>query len=166
MPKKKSSYRKWIETEGIPLIEGFFIEDLTTMALYPWDRKGGLGARICLEGTGETNDSYVCEIPPGKSLKPQRHLFEELVYIVSGHGATTVWHEGGPQRTFEWQEGSLFSPPLNSWYRHFNGSGDQPARYFAVTSAPLMINLLHNVISSLTAITSSKIGTDASGKLL
>src|SRR6266542_290033 len=88
--EKKSSYRKWIETEGIPLIEGFFIEDLTTMALYPWERKGGLGARI-------------------------------------------------------WQEGSLFSPPLNSWYRHFNGSGDQPARYFAVTSAPLMINLLHNV---------------------
>jgi len=76
--EKKSSYRKWIETEGIPLIEGFFIEDLTTMSLYPWDRKGGLGARICLEGTGETNDSYVCEIPPGKSLKPQRHLFEEL----------------------------------------------------------------------------------------
>ncbi len=143
--EKKSSYRKWIESEGIPLIEGFFIEDLKTMALYPWDRKGGLGARICLEGTGETNDSYVCEIPPGKSLKPQKHLFEELVYITSGHGATMVWHEGGPQRTFEWQEGSLFSPPLNSWYQHFNGSGDQPARYFAVTSAPLMINLLHNV---------------------
>ena len=85
--EKKSSYRKWIEAEGVPLIEGFFIEDLNSVPLHPWDRKGGLGARICLEGTGETNDSYICEIPPGQSLKPQRHLFEELVYVVSGRGA-------------------------------------------------------------------------------
>ena len=143
--EKKSSYRKWVEKEGIPLIEGFFIEDLKTLDLQPWDGKGGMGVRICLEGTGETNDAYVCEIAPGKSLKPQRHLFEELIYIVSGRGATTIWQDGGPKRTFEWQEGAVFSPPLNSWYQHFNGSGDQPARYFAVTTAPVMINLLHNL---------------------
>jgi oxalate decarboxylase/phosphoglucose isomerase-like protein (cupin superfamily) len=143
--EKKSSYRKWIEAEGVPLMEGFFIEDLKTIPLQPWERKGGLGVRICLEGTGETNDAYVCEIPPGKTLRPQKHLFEELIYVVNGRGATTVWHDGGSKRTFEWQEGALFSPPLNSWHQHFNGSGDQPARYFAVTSAPLMINLLHNL---------------------
>lgn len=143
--EKKSSYHKWIEGEGIPLIEGFFIEDIKEVPLEPWGRKGGLGARICLEGTGETNDAYVCEIPPGKSLKPQRHLFEELIYIVSGRGATTIWNEGGARSTFEWQEGSLFSPPLNCWHQHFNGSGSQPARYLAVTSAPIMINLIHNL---------------------
>jgi mannose-6-phosphate isomerase-like protein (cupin superfamily) len=114
-------------------MEGFFIEDLKALELQPWDGKGGMGVRICLEGTGETNDAYVCEITPGKSLKPQRHLFEELIYIVSGRGATTIWQDSGPKRTFEWQEGAIFSPPLNSWYQHFNGSGDQPARYFAVT---------------------------------
>jgi len=141
----KSSYRKWIEAEGIPLVEGFFIEDVKKVPLAPWQRQGGTAVRICLEGTGETNDAYIAEIPPGESLKPQRHLFEELIYVVSGRGATTVWNEGGPKQTFEWQEGSLFSPPLNAWHQHFNGSGSQPARYLAVTSAPIMIDLLHNL---------------------
>ena len=127
--EKKSSYRKWIESEGIALIEGFFIEDIKNVPLQPWERNGGSGVRICLEGTGETDDCYICEIPPGKNLKPQRHLFEEMIYIVSGRGATTIWNDGGPKRTFEWQEGSLFSPRLNTWHQHFNGSGDQPARY-------------------------------------
>src|SRR5258706_8384206 len=72
-------------------------------------------------------------------------MFEELVYVVSGRGATTIWNDNGQKRTFEWQEGSLFSPPLNTHYQHFNGSGTQPARYLAVTSAPIMINLIHNI---------------------
>jgi quercetin dioxygenase-like cupin family protein len=144
-PEKKTSYQKWIESERIPLIRGFFIEDVKKIPLQPWERKGGLAARICLEGTGETNDAYVCEIPPGKSLKPQKQFFEELVYVIRGKGATTVWNKGEPKRTFEWQEGSLFSAPLNTWHQHFNGSGSEPARYLAVTSAPIMINLMHNL---------------------
>ena len=145
--ENRSSYRGWVAREGIPIIEGFFIEDIRKVPVEPWERTGGLTARICLEGTGETNDAYVCEIPPGKALKPQRHLFEELIYIVSGRGATTVWNDAGSKHTFEWQEGSVFSPPLNSWYQHFNGDGAEPARYLAVTTAPCMINLLHNTIS-------------------
>ena len=88
--ENKSSYRSCVESEGIPLIEGFFIEDIRKVRLEPWARTGGLAARICLAGTGETNDAYICEIPAGKALKPQRHLFEELIYIVRGHGETTV----------------------------------------------------------------------------
>jgi hypothetical protein len=106
--EKGSSYRRWVENERIPLIGGFFIEDIRKVPLAPWKSKGGLGARICLEGTGETNDAYICEIQPGKSLNPQKHFFEELVYIVSGKGATSVWNDGGPKRMFEWQERAVW----------------------------------------------------------
>ena len=87
--EKKSSYRKWIESEGVPLIEGFFMEDINEVPLKHWARLNAPAVRVCLEGTGETNDAYICEIPPGKSLNPQKHMYEELVYVVSGRGATT-----------------------------------------------------------------------------
>lgn len=138
------TYRKWVESEGIPLVESFFVDDIAKVPLEPWKRTGGLGVRLCLEGTGETNDAYICEIPPGRSLAPEKHMYEELIYVINGRGATTVWNEGEPKRTFEWQEGSLFSPPLNSWHEIYNGNGSDPARFLAVTSAPCMINLIHN----------------------
>ena len=144
-PTAKTSYERWVECEGIPVIKTFFVDDIRNVGLEWWGRKGGYGAFLQMEGAGQVNNCYVCEIPPGKSLKPQRHLFEETVYIVSGQGATTVWNRQDRRQTFEWQAGSLFSPPINSWHQHFNGSGDKPVRYLAVTTAPTMINLLHNL---------------------
>jgi len=141
----KSSYEKWVEGEGIPVIRTFFVEDIRHVKLEGWERKGGNGAFLQMEGAGQVNNCYICEIAPGKSLKPQRQLFEETIYIISGRGATTVWNHEQRKQTFEWQAGSLFSPPLNTWHQLFNGSGSEPARYLAVTTAPTMINLLHNL---------------------
>lgn len=143
-PNKPTSYERFLEQEELPVIRGFHVEDFDQIDLAPWKRKGGKGAYVCLEGTGGTNDAYVAEIPPGGSLNAEKYMFEELIYVLSGRGATTIWNEGGPRQTFEWQAGSLFSPPLNVWRQHFNGSGDQPARFLAVTSAPMIIDLYHN----------------------
>ncbi len=139
------TYQKWIEEEGIPVIKGYNIPDLMTVELKPWERKGGLGAFIQLVGGEGVDDAYLCEIPPGASLKPQRHVFDELIYILSGNGATTIWDEDSQKQTFEWQEGSLFSPPLNAWHQHFNGQGDKPARYIGVTLAPTFLNLFNDL---------------------
>jgi oxalate decarboxylase/phosphoglucose isomerase-like protein (cupin superfamily) len=137
-------YEKWQETEGLDVIKGMCVEDLRKVPLKPWKRKGGFGVFINLEGTGGENDAYVCEIPPGGLLLPQKHLFEELIFILEGRGSTTVWHEGGAKQSFEWQRGSLFSPPLNTRHQHFNAQGNRAARYLAVTLAPVMMNILHN----------------------
>ncbi|HEX9444984.1 MAG TPA: ethanolamine ammonia lyase-activating protein, partial [Candidatus Binatia bacterium] len=71
----KTSYERWAESEGIPFIRTFFVEDIRTVALAPWERKGGKGAFLQMAGAGQVNNCYVCEIPPGGSLKPQRQLF-------------------------------------------------------------------------------------------
>ncbi len=138
-------YDHWASSQGIDIVKGYFVENVNTLPLKRWERMGGQGTLINLEGTGYLDDAFVCSIPPGGSLKPQRHLFEELVYILKGQGATTVWQENTPKQSFEWQKGSLFAIPLNSWYQHFNGQGDQEARLLGVTNAPLVLNLFHNL---------------------
>lgn len=143
--KRVNLYEQWLADEGVPVIRDYSIKDVQALQLKPWKRKGGLGAIINLHGLELSADTYVCEIPPGDSLKPQRHLYEEMIFVLAGRGATTIWNEGGRKHTFEWQEGSLFAPPLNAWHQHFNGSGDKPARYLGVTLAPVYINLCNDL---------------------
>jgi oxalate decarboxylase/phosphoglucose isomerase-like protein (cupin superfamily) len=140
----KSAYERWVEEQGVPTLKTFFLENLNELALGPWERKGGKGAIINLEGTGDTDDAYICELSGGGRSSPERHFYEEIVYVLEGRGAITIWQEGGPKQTFEWQAGSLFVIPFNAWFQHFNGSGDQAARYIAFTSAPLMMNLIND----------------------
>ncbi len=140
-----TSYEKWLNLEGIDVINDYGVKDVMELPLKWWERKGGYGIHINLKGCEQVDDAYVCEIPPGKSLKPQRHLFEESILILKGKGGSTIWNEGGPKQTFEWEEGSLFSPPMNAWHQHFNGQGDQPVKYLAITNAPKIINIFYNL---------------------
>ena len=57
-----------------------------------------------------------CTLPrfrPGDALQPEKHLYEELICVLNGVGATEVWQEGKKKSLFEWGRMSLFSPPLN-----------------------------------------------------
>ncbi|MDE3078203.1 MAG: cupin domain-containing protein, partial [Chloroflexota bacterium] len=137
-------YQAWQQREGAPVVTGFYIEDLGTIELGLWERKGGRGAFVNLEGTGGVNDAQVVEIAPGGKSAPERHLYEEMVYVLSGRGATTVWDQESRKQTFEWAKGSLFAIPINANYQHFNGSGREPARYVAVTNAPTILRIFHN----------------------
>ncbi|HWP27992.1 MAG TPA: ethanolamine ammonia lyase-activating protein, partial [Chloroflexota bacterium] len=88
--QKVNTYEEYQRREGIPVIRGFGVEDLRTVEVKPWARREGLGVFINLDGTGGTNDAYVCEIPPGKALAPQRQLYEEMIYVLDGNGSTQV----------------------------------------------------------------------------
>jgi len=54
---------------------------------------------------------YVVEIPSGGALNPERHIYDKVIYILKGQGATEVWQEGEKKQSFEWGEGSIFAPP-------------------------------------------------------
>jgi gentisate 1,2-dioxygenase len=137
------TYLEWIKTEGIPIVEDFGI-DLLTVEVKSWARLGVLGAYTLLKGRGDFIDTYVLEIPPGGATTPQKHLFEEVVYVLDGRGSTTIEAASGEKHSFEWGPKSLFALPLNARYRHFNTSGQRPARLVAVTNLPLVLNAFHN----------------------
>ena len=127
-------YEVFQDREGIPSVTGFFVEDLMDVAVKPWARMGALGCYLNM-GEQQKHDAYICEIPLGKQALPQRHLFETLVYIHKGRGATTVWFEESAKQTFEWSAGAIFAIPLNVCYQHFNAS-NEPLRLLAGTNAP------------------------------
>ena len=140
----EDAYKTWQKKEGVRVIEDFAFDNLSTLELSPWERKGGAGAIINIPNSQMPNDAQIVEIVPGGVSEPEHHMYEEMVYILNGRGATSVWLDEKHKQTFEWHEGSLFAIPLNASYQHFNASGTEPARYIAVTNAPPMMRLFRN----------------------
>jgi oxalate decarboxylase/phosphoglucose isomerase-like protein (cupin superfamily) len=138
--EKDTPYLRWVREEGLDIIGAQYVPNLRTVELKPWPRRGGSGVYINHDASRTSNDCYVCAIPPGKKLAPQRQLYEEMILILDGRGATTVWNDAGKRITFEWKAGAMFAIPLNCWHQHFNGSGQEPARYVGVTNAPSVMN--------------------------
>ena len=59
MAEHLSPYQQWQKEEGIPVVKGFHIQDLRTVPVHPWPRKGGKGVFINMDGTGEDRKSVV-----------------------------------------------------------------------------------------------------------
>ncbi len=139
-----TTYEDWMKGEGIPIVEGWGIEDVKALDRKPWARTGGKGAFIHLKGMKHAiTGMYVMEVAPEKALNPEKHLYEEMIYILKGQGATEIWQEGQSKRTFEWGEGSFFAPPINTWHRLYN-VGREPVLFLGVTNAPIVMDLFHS----------------------
>ena len=138
-----NTYLNWVKNEGVPVVEAYAV-DCLSQPLEPASRAGGLGAYIHLAGRGDAFTCYLAEIPAGGSLKPEKHLFDKVIYVVKGRGATTIEAPDGRRHTFEWGPGSLFAIPINSTHQLHNGSGSEPARFAWVGNLPLIMNLFHN----------------------
>jgi len=142
-------FEQWVQSEGLKVITTHTIADVLTEEIEPWERTGCQGA--LLDMTHEHSDDtminnqgtirYLVEIPPGGTFKAEKHMYEEIFYVVKGRGATVVWNEGSPKLTFEWQEDSVFAIPLNTWHEIYNGSGTETVRLYAATNMPTPFNL-------------------------
>src|ERR1700741_3596037 len=104
------AYEEWRKREGAPLVGGVYIKDMKAVEVGPWPRKGdGVKGALCyLDGDDEA-DEHVVELPPGGSTAPLRHLYTEAIYVVSGHGSTSVWRGGGGEQTVWWGAGSYIA---------------------------------------------------------
>ena len=140
---EKTTYFQWMKRQGIPIVEGYGLEDVRDVQMAQWSRTGGKAAFVNLYGMEGITGMYMAEIPAGGALEPEKHFYEEVICILEGQGATEVWQDGGGKQMFEWGPFSLFAPPLNTWHRLING-GRQPVKFLAVTNAPLVMDVVHN----------------------
>jgi uncharacterized RmlC-like cupin family protein len=137
------SYSEWVKGEGIPVVQDYGI-DLFQVPTAHWPRLGVSGAAVHLKGRGDFGNMFLLEIAPGGSTSPQRHLYEDVIYVLEGRGSTQIEFSSGVKHSFEWGPRSLFAIPLNARYRLFNASGRERALLVATTDLPLVLNTFHN----------------------
>lgn len=137
-------YERFMADQDIPVHRGIGIRNVRELELRPWARMGGNAAFIQTEGTDGQWGMYVIEVPGRGATKEEKHLYEELFFVIEGRGSTEVWL-GGEARVqrFEWQAGSMFAIPPNAHHRILNSSSD-PAMLLAATNAPPIINIFNN----------------------
>lgn len=139
------SYVDWADAQGIPVIQAIGV-DLFRVETAPWPSLGAgvRAAFVHLAGRGDFVSLLVIDLPPGGKTEVARHLFDEVFFVLSGHGGAQVQIGGGASASFEWGPRSLFSPPLNAPYRLFNGSGAEPARLVCASNLPFAMNFFRN----------------------
>ncbi|MCZ6638303.1 MAG: hypothetical protein O7C66_08940, partial [Alphaproteobacteria bacterium] len=136
-------YTDWTEAQGIPVYEGFGV-DMLACETKPWGFTEANGALIHLKGRGDYISVFLHDLPPGGKTRPMQHCFEEVFYVLEGHGSTRVTLTDGTEHTFEWGPKALFSVPLNTPYQLFNGSGQEVAKLSSTTNLPMVLKLFHN----------------------
>ena len=136
-------YQEWVEREGVPIYSGLAFDTLE-LETRPWARMGVDGAFVHVDARGDYCSMYLLDIAAGGATTPQRHLFEEVYYVLDGRGSTTVEFVDGGRRSFEWGKGSLFALPVNLRYQHFNTSGRARARLSSVSNLPMVMKLFRN----------------------
>ena len=121
-PMLLDPYGDWVKREGVPVTEDFGV-DLLAAPTGPWPRMSVDGGIVHMKGRGDFVAIFVLDLPAGAKSEPQRHLYEEVVYVLSGHGSTTVETSEGRQHSFEWGPKSLFALPLTSTAAAASGRG-------------------------------------------
>lgn len=141
--RQSYTWDHWVASLGVPLHRGYFIEDLATVKLGRWEERGCDAAFIQLMGQEGVTETRVTEIPPGETLPPVQLAFDEVVYVVRGRGATTVWRPDESQRkSFEWGESSLFLLPRHHVHQFSNTHGSQPVRLVHYNYLPLAMSAI------------------------
>ena len=62
----KTAYDRFVESEGIPIVEGWYVADVRETERRPWKRLGGKGAFIQLYGLEDITALYCGGDFPGR----------------------------------------------------------------------------------------------------
>ena len=133
MPSRNAKRRKIVRPEEMPW-------EMSRQGLLKHLLNAQMNARM------ETVDAYMQIIPPGSRSGKHRHLAEECLYVVEGHGYdlhqdcdveitdTYSWKPQAEIKRYEWEAGDVIFIPPNTIHQHFNAAGNQPARLISATN--------------------------------
>lgn len=138
---KKFIYDDWMESIGIPIYQGYYLEDLRTLELGWWEERQCHAAFIQLMGQEGISSARVTEIAPGKTLPPLKFALDEVFYVLEGLGLSTIWAgEGTPRKSFEWHKHSMFMIPHNYWHQLSNMHEDKTVRLLQYSYLPMILS--------------------------
>ncbi len=135
-------YLNWAQAEGVPIVSAPSV-DLTRVETSPWARFGVNGAICHVEGRCDFLTMFVFDIPAGGVMKPARHVFEEMFYVVDGRGETEVILSDGEIRRLAWAPGALFSVPVNATCIH-RAPGQSSVRLASFNDVRYLMGLYRN----------------------
>ena len=137
------TYDDWMESQGLPIHRGFYIEDLRTVELEWWEERGVKAAFMQLRGMEGVVEARIQEVAPGATPPPLKMAVDELVYVLSGRGVASVWSgDDRPKKTFEWSTRSLFLVPRNSHCQLSNMEGGHAARLLHYNYLPIAMSAI------------------------
>src|SRR5919202_4681392 len=141
MWSKKFTYDYWMESTGVPIHTGFFVDDLRTVELGWGEEPQCIPPFTHLLVWGGGVSSRITEIPAGESTRPLKFALDEVVYVVAGRGLTTIWYDNsGTKKSFEWQQHSMFLLPHGCHHTFSNMQGGRPVRLFHYSYLPLALS--------------------------
>lgn len=137
------AYDEWMHAQSVPIHRGYFIDDVRTLDVEYWPERKTLTAFIQLEGQRGVTEARISEIPPGGVIPPHRMAIDEVVYVASGNGTTTVGNSTDDLAAqFEWGAHALFLIPRHTVRTFSNVRGDRPVRLLHYNYLPLAMSTI------------------------
>ena len=86
---------------------------------------------------------HVSEMPGGVYKKAHRHSSDAFILLTSGKGYSLTWPEGRYEDRIrvDWNEGTIFVPPIYWYHQHMNPDPTDSARYLAIIQCILVVPL-------------------------
>jgi len=119
------------------------VKDALDFKLEAWNERGQGSTNMGWDMAGNRQiDMHVSEMPSKLYKAAHRHSSDAFILLLSGTGYSITWPEGqyGKRVRVDWQEGTLFVPPIYWYHQHLN-PGDGSARYLAINAPPIVRNL-------------------------
>ena len=141
---QRTYYERWMEKEGVPVVEGFGVTDVRQSCSSSPGNGWAARARICSFAAWKGSPAFM-----SASSRPAHRRSPSAIFTrkSSTFCKAKAWRKSSSatacRRRFQWQTGSLFSPPMNALHRLMN-HGSEPALFLAVTTAPMALDHYHN----------------------